>query len=68
MIIYNKPNRSKNKKNAIFVKNYKNIFSWKLEIDKLKHQPQKNLIISKNNLKLSKNYSLKERAKKFLKN
>lgn len=58
----------KNKKNAIFIKNFKNIFSWKLEIDKLKNQPQKNLIISKNNLKLSKKYSLKERAKKFLKN
>ena len=58
----------KNKKNAIFIKNFKNIFSWKLEIDKLKNQPQKNLIISNNNLKLSKKYSLKERAKNFLKN
>ena len=55
------------KKNAIFVKNFKNIFSWKIEIDKLSNQPQKQYIISKNNYKLSKNYSLKERAKLILK-
>ena len=55
------------KKNAIFIKNYKNIFSWKKEIDKLSNQPQKQLIMSRNNYKLSKSYSLKERAKLILK-
>ena len=55
------------KKNAIFIKNYKNIFSWKNEIDKLSNQPQKQLIMSRNNYKLSKSYSLKERAKLILK-
>ena len=55
------------KKNAIFIKNYKNIFSWKNEINKLSNQPQKQLIMSRNNYKLSKSYSLKERAKLILK-
>ena len=55
------------KKNAIFITNYKNIFSWKNEIDKLSNQPQKQLIMSRNNYKLSKSYSLKERAKLILK-
>lgn len=57
----------KENKNAIFIKNYKNIFSWKNEIHKLKNQPYKQLIISKNNFRLSKKYSLTERAKKILK-
>ena len=52
--------------NAIFVKNYTNIYSWKNEIQKLKNQPHKQLIISKNNYRLSKNYSLNQRAKKIL--
>jgi len=56
----------KDKKNAIFVKNFKNIFSWKTEIIKLSNQPQKQYIMSKNNYNLSKKYSLKERAKKIL--
>ena len=45
----------KDKENAIFVKNYKNIFSWKNEIHKLKNQPQKQFIMSKNNYQLSQN-------------
>ena len=53
--------------NAIFVKNYKNIYSWKNEINKLSNQPQKQFIISKNNYNLSKRFTLKERAKKILK-
>jgi glycosyltransferase involved in cell wall biosynthesis len=57
----------KDKKNAIFVRNYKNIFSWKNEIHKLKNLPQKQFIMSKNNYQLSKKYSLKERAKEILK-
>jgi glycosyltransferase involved in cell wall biosynthesis len=57
----------KNKKNTIFIKNFSNIFSWKNEIQKLSNQPEKQLIMSKNNYKLSKSYSLKERAKIILK-
>tara|TARA_B100001540_G_scaffold316660_1_gene347129 strand:- start:1566 stop:2663 length:1098 start_codon:yes stop_codon:yes gene_type:complete len=56
----------KEKNNAIFVKNYTNAFSWRNEIQKLKNQPYKQLIISKNNHKLSKKYSLILRAKKIL--
>ena len=56
----------KDKENAIFVKNYKNIFAWKSKIHKLKNQPQKQFIMSKNNYQLSLKYSLKERAKKIL--
>ena len=55
------------RKNAIFIKNYKKIYSWKNEIDKLSNLPQKQLIMSKNNHNLSKNYTLKSRAKKILK-
>ena len=54
--------------NAIFVKNYTNPYSWKNEILKLENQPHKQFIISRNNHKLSKSYSLKFRAKKFCKN
>ena len=39
----------KEKKNAIFIKNFTNPFSWKNEIQKLKNQPYKQFIISKNN-------------------
>ena len=53
-------------KNAIFIKNYTNPYSWKSEIQKLKNQPNKQFIISKNNYKLSKKYSLISRAKKIL--
>jgi glycosyltransferase involved in cell wall biosynthesis len=56
----------KENKNAIFVKNYKNLFSWKNEILKLKNQLPKQLIMSKNNFILSKKFSLKERAKLIL--
>ena len=54
--------------NAIFVKNYTSVYSWKNEIQKLKNQPNKQLIISKNNYRLSKNYSLNRRAKIILEN
>ena len=57
----------KDKENAIFIKNYKNIFAWKSEIRKLKNQPKKQFIMSKNNYQLGQKYSLKERAKKILK-
>jgi len=54
-------------KNAIFIKNFKNPFSWKMEIDKLANLYEKQITISLNNQKLSKTYTLKERAKKILK-
>ncbi len=55
-----------NKKNAIFIKNFKNIYSWRNEIYKLRNQYQKQVIISKNNYYLSKGFTLKVRAKKIL--
>tara|TARA_Y100000996_G_C22555257_1_gene655309 strand:- start:2338 stop:3453 length:1116 start_codon:yes stop_codon:yes gene_type:complete len=54
------------KKNAIFIKNYTNPYSWKKEIQKLKNQPSKQFIISKNNHTLSKKYSLISRANRIL--
>ncbi len=56
----------KDKKNAIFIKNYKNPNSWRNEIFKLKNQLSKQFIISKNNYLLSKRYSLKRRAELIL--
>ena len=53
-------------KNVIFVKNYQNIYAWKKEITKLTNQSEKMKIISKNNYRLSKKYSLNKRAKKIL--
>ena len=55
-----------NKKNAIFIKNYKNPYSWKNEIFKLKNQSTKQFIMSKNNYLLGKKFSLKQRAKLIL--
>jgi len=55
-----------NENNAIFVKNFKNIYSWKNEINKLSNQTQKQFIMSKNNYNLSRRFTLKERAKKIL--
>ena len=56
----------KEKKNVIFIKNFNNPYSWKKEISKIKYLHDKRLIISRNNFKMSKNYKLKERAKKIL--
>ena len=58
----------KEKKNAIFIRNFNNVFSWKNEIKKIKILHSKRFIISQNNLKLSKNYITGKRAKKFLEN
>jgi len=55
-----------NMRNAIIVKNYKNPFSWKMELKKISLQYHKQLIMAFNNNKLSKNYTLKSRAKKIL--
>ena len=53
-------------KNAYFIKNYENIFEWKRNIIKAKNNRQKIFIMSKNNLKLSKDYDHKNRVKKYL--
>jgi glycosyltransferase involved in cell wall biosynthesis len=53
-------------KNAIFVKNFKNVYAWKKEITKLINKPEKMKIISKNNYQLSKKYSHSARALKIL--
>ncbi len=58
----------KEKKNVIFVQNFKNVFSWKREIEKIKNSNTKRFIISQNNLKLSRDYKIKKRAKIFLEN
>ena len=54
------------KKNVIFIKNFNNINSWKKEIKKIQNLESKRFIISKHNLKISKNFNLKTRAKKIL--
>jgi len=54
------------KRNAIFIKNFTNPYAWKNEIQKLINQPYRQFIIAKNNYKLSKKYSLINRAKIIL--
>ena len=56
----------KEKANAIFIKNFTNVYSWKKKYKNYKTSHLKQLIISKNNFKLSKEYSLTNRAKKIL--
>ena len=56
----------KEKQNAIFISNYKNVFSWKMEILKLSKQPNKEYFMAKNNYLLSKTFSLKKRANLIL--
>ena len=56
----------KDKKNVIFIKNFNNAYAWKKEIQKIKFLNDKRYIISQNNFKMSKNYKLKERAKRIL--
>ena len=56
----------KEKKNVIFIKNFNNKYAWKKEIQKIKFLNNKRLIISQNNLKMSKNYNLKKRAQIIL--
>ena len=54
------------KKNVIFIKNFNNAYTWKKEIQKIKFLNDKRYIISQNNFKMSKNYKLKDRAKRIL--
>ncbi len=56
----------KEKKNVIFVRNFRNIYAWKNEIKKIKFSYEKRIIISQNNINLSKNFKMHKRAKKIL--
>tara|TARA_Y100000741_G_C18260997_1_gene560484 strand:+ start:2989 stop:4098 length:1110 start_codon:yes stop_codon:yes gene_type:complete len=56
------------KKNAVLINNSQNVFSWKMEIDKIKNLIDKRLIFSMNNFKLSNEYLLKKRVKQILEN
>ena len=53
-------------KNAYFINNYKNIFEWKNTIKIIKNNRTKNLIMSKNNFRLSKKYDHKYRVNKYI--
>ena len=55
-----------NERNAYFINNYENIFEWKKVIEIAKNSRRKNLIMSINNLKLSKKFDHKKRVKKYL--
>tara|TARA_B100001094_G_scaffold330961_1_gene397675 strand:+ start:1034 stop:1369 length:336 start_codon:yes stop_codon:yes gene_type:complete len=53
-------------KNAIFIKNFENIFEWKQNINYAKNNKNKIYIMSKNNLRLSKQYDHFKRVKKYI--
>tara|TARA_B100000795_G_C22770306_1_gene427560 strand:+ start:284 stop:1399 length:1116 start_codon:yes stop_codon:yes gene_type:complete len=53
-------------KNAIFIDNYRNPFSWKMAISKVKNSPKKNFIMGKNNYIEADKYNLKRRARNIL--
>ena len=55
-----------NSKNAIFVKNFENIFEWKKNIIIAKNNKEKIFIMSKNNFRLSKKYDHFRRVKKYI--
>ena len=55
-----------NSKNAVFIKNFENIFEWKKNIIIAKNDKKKIFIMSKNNLKLSKNYDHMKRVRKYI--
>ena len=52
--------------NAIFIKNFENVYEWKKNIIKAKNEKNKNLVMSKNNLRLSKKYDHINRVKKYI--
>ena len=56
----------KKNKNAFFINNFKNVYAWRNEIRKISFLKTKQLIMAKNNYKLSKYYSLDKRAKKII--
>ena len=47
------------------LENFNNVYSWKAEIEKIKFLNTKRVIISQNNLKLSKNYKIGKKLKNF---
>ena len=53
-------------RNAYFINNFENIFEWKKVIKIIKNNKRKNLIMSKNNFRLSKQYDHKYRVNKYL--
>ncbi len=53
--------------NAIFIKNFENVFEWKKNIIRAKNDKKKIFIMSKNNHKLSKKYDHIDRARKYFK-
>ena len=53
-------------KNAIFIKNFENVFEWKKNIIMAKNEKKKIFIMSKNNFKLSKQYHHFNRVKKYI--
>ena len=55
-------------KNAYFIKNGKNVYEWKMNINKIKNNKKKFIIMCKNNLNLSKKYNHNDRVKKYIKN
>ena len=52
--------------NAIFIKNFENVYEWKKNITIVQNQKNKTLVMSKNNLRLSKNYDHINRVKKYM--
>ena len=56
----------KDKKNCIFVKNYKNLHNWKMTINKFRNNTSRYNILSRNSYILSKKYTYYSRAKKML--
>ena len=53
-------------KNCIFIKNFTNVFHWKLAINNLKNSTKRYNVLSKNSFNLSKKYSYYLRAKKLM--
>ena len=56
----------KDKKNELFIKNFTNAYSWKMEIEKLINQKIKIIIMSKNNFSYSKKFNHIKRAKQII--
>jgi glycosyltransferase involved in cell wall biosynthesis len=54
------------KNNAVFIKNFENIFEWKKNIIKAKNENKKIFIMGNNNLRLSKKYDHINRVRKYI--
>ncbi len=52
-------------KNAFFVKNFQNIYEWRMKINEIKNNKIKLAIINKNNFFLSKKFNHKYRVRKY---